>query len=130
MSGCRGTRGRAINTITHHTVYQPGDPNPRLGTYAPWIEGEDLHIYSHWAETAGGEKAVLRSHISHYGPGAIAVTVSGWRRSGHHPIYSVYYFMLEGGSWIRRRRSHHSVQAILADTVHTHVNPEETTTHE
>ena len=119
-----------MNIVRHHTVYKPNDPNPLLAGYAPYFAGDVLHIWSHWAETATGEQNMLRSAVSTYGTDVVCVTVSGWRRTGHHPIYAVYYFVNERGSWIRRRRSHQSVKAILAEgRVHRNI-PEETPSHD
>ena len=119
-----------MNIVRHHTVYQPNDPNPLRADYAPHIDDDTLHIYSHWAETVAGETNMLRSHVRSFSPDAIEVTVSGWRRTGHHPIYSTFYFVREHGSWIRRRRSHQSVKALLAGGTRNLPSTEEIPSHE
>ena len=109
-------------TTTQITVNNEQDWNevPGSNTYfrtsdvTPQIQENELKIYNargprrHWGQPS------VKSEVSDLTDGVVMVNVTGWHKHTVSPVGGNFYFVIEGGKWVRRRANYKTVKAALA----------------
>lgn len=86
----------------------------RTSDVTPFFEDGAIKMYSGRSKQRSWGSCSVRSTIEALSSSVIKVTVTGWHKHTVSPVGGNYYFVNEGGSWVRRTANHKVVKAALA----------------
>lgn len=82
---------------------------------APTIEGNTLTIVNGYGERRYWGTPKVDSRVVALAANVIKVEVAGWHKHTVSPVGGSFYFVNEGGVWVRRTANHKAVKAALSN---------------
>ncbi len=106
-----------VNDITNWNEVPGSNTYFRTSDVAPYIAENKLNIYnSRGIRRSWGISSVC-SEITHLTDTVTMVNVVGWHKHTVSPVGGNFYFVYEGGQWVRRRANAKAVKTALAIAV-------------
>ena len=110
----------AQTTVTLTTESRTFAEMPGSNTYfctsdcAPFVKDGSLVVYNGKGDRRSWGVPAVRSDVQPLTETVVKVTVTGWHKHTVSPVGGNFYFVCEGGEWVRRTANHKAVKAALA----------------
>lgn len=102
-----------INNITDWSEVPGSNTYFRTSDVTPTVDGDTLSIYNSRGESRSWGTPSVKSHVETLTDNVVKVEVVGWHKHTVSPVGGNFYFVNEGGNWVRRMASHKAVKAAL-----------------
>lgn len=90
----------------------------RTSDCTPFFYDGGLVVYNGKGDSRSWGTPSVRSTVQALTSTVVMVTVTGWHKHTVSPVGGKFYFVNEGGEWVRRTANHKSVKAALAAKGH------------
>lgn len=85
----------------------------RTSDVTPFVDGAGLHIYNASGTHRSWGTPSVRSSVQALTENVVLVVVVGWHKHTVSPVGGNFYFVNEGGQWVRRTANAKAVKAAL-----------------
>jgi hypothetical protein len=92
----------------------PGGTYFRTSEVTPFVEDGELHVFDGIGVSRSWGRSQVTSSVTLLTPNVIKVNVVGWHKHTVSPVGGNFYFVRDGGKWMRRTAGHRTVRAALA----------------
>jgi hypothetical protein len=104
-----------INNIIDWNEVPGSNTYFRTSDVAPFITDDNtLNIYNSRGQRRSWGTPSVDSKVTKITDDVVMVTVVGWHKHTVGPVGGTFYFVNDGGQWVRRRANANAVKAVLA----------------
>lgn len=104
----------AVVNITDWSQVPGSNTYFRTSDVTPFVADDGLHIYNSRGNSRSWGTPSVRSDVAALTETVIMVEVVGWHKHTVSPVGGSFYFVNEGGRWVRRTANYKTVKAALA----------------
>lgn len=103
----------AVVNITDWSQVPGSNTYFRTSDVTPFVDDAGLHIYNARGVSRSWGTPKVASIVKPLAENVIAVYVTGWHKHTVSPVGGSFYFVNEGGQWVRRTANAKAVKAVL-----------------
>lgn len=103
----------AVRDITDWSQVPGSNTCFRTSDVAPQIKDGQLNIFNARGQSRSWGTPRVTSTVKPLSDDVVMVNVVGWHKHTVSPVGGNFYFVREGGEWVRRMASHKSVKPLL-----------------
>lgn len=103
-----------VESLDFSAVLNPNCTYFNTSDVTPVVDGDTLKVINGRGASRSWGSPNVTSAVTPLNQNVIMVEVTGWHKWTISPVGGNFYFVNEGGQWVRRRANHKVVKAALA----------------